>query len=266
MNPFYFGTDERRLFGILSARPPNTVARRGVVLCNAFGREAIRAHRIFRVLADRLSRARCDVLRFDYYGTGDSAGDDQEVDLDGFGRDLLTAHEELMRRTGVQQVSWLGMRMGATVVQRAAQQSVEGLSDVVLWDPIVDGRDYLDLLRQRHLEWSTAGDDPIGDVPPVFRTDPSVYLEEAIGFPTPRRFCDQLRAFRLAEMRPRNARSTIVLDPGTPEGRALADVCRSQGVPFAEAAHGTDWTTEGDATALVPPNVMSMLVEKASMP
>ena len=132
MTPFFFGQDERRLFGILSERRAGTAPRHGVVLCNAFGREAIRAHRLYRVLADRLSRAGCDVLRFDYYGTGDSGGDDATIDLDGFGNDLRAAHAELVRRTGVSRVVWLGMRLGAVVMQRVLHEPPAGLAAVVV--------------------------------------------------------------------------------------------------------------------------------------
>src|SRR5690349_2644367 len=97
--PLYFEADSRRLFGMFHPRPATAAPRRGVLLCNAFGREAIRAHRVFRVLAERLSRAGCDVLRFDYYATGDSAGDDGEVDFSAWPRDILAAHSELLARS-----------------------------------------------------------------------------------------------------------------------------------------------------------------------
>lgn len=262
MTPFLFGSSDRRLFGILSPREANHPPELGVVLCNAFGREAIRAHRVFRVLADRLSRMGCDVLRFDYFGTGDSAGADSEVDLDGFKRDLLTAHLELERRTGVPSVAWIGMRLGATVAQSAMTANPAELVRVVLWDPLADGRDYLDLLRRRQLEWETAGENPIGDVPPVFRSNPSIYIDEAIGFPIPRRFCDQLRAWRIAKTPLYSAPVALVIDPGTTEGRAIADEFRGKAIDLSEIAHGTDWTSEGDATGLVPPAVLNLLVQK----
>jgi pimeloyl-ACP methyl ester carboxylesterase len=264
MNPFYFGTDERRLFGIHSERATDTPPKLGVVLCNPFGREAIRAHRLYRVMADRLSRAGCDVLRFDYFGTGDSAGEDGEVDLDGFALDLATAHRELARRAGTGKICWLGMRLGAMVVQRARDSQPAELARTILWDPVFDGRDYLDLLRRRHLEWQTADQDPIGDVAPVFRDDDTAYLHEAIGFPIPSAFCDQVRGHRLANLTPGPDRVNIVCDPGTEEGRSVAALCRqTPGVGLDEAVHGTDWTTEGDATGLVPPKVLAVLLAHA---
>jgi len=264
MTPLFFGPDTRRLFGVLSERPQTAGPGVGVVLCNAFGREAIRAHRLYRVLADRLSRSGCDVLRFDYFGTGDSAGDDAEIDLDGFGRDLLAAHEELLRRCGVTRVVWLGMRLGATVIQRSLAADSRRPSSVVYWDPIFDGRDYLDLLRRRAVESRTPAEELTGEIPPLFSIDSSAYLDEAIGFPMPRSFCDQLRAFRFAVPSTTDLSVSFIVDPGTDEGRAVASASRqANGVALAEAAHGTDWTREGDATGLVPANVMSLLVQRA---
>src|SRR3954464_11609473 len=70
----YFGA-QHQLLGTLHRpqrlRPRSTA----VLLCNPFGEEASRAHRMFRVLATQLERAGYPALRFDYSGTGDSLGD-----------------------------------------------------------------------------------------------------------------------------------------------------------------------------------------------
>jgi len=265
MIPFFFGDESRRMFGILNPRPPDSVPRLGVVLCNAFGREAIRAHRVYRVLAERLSRAGCDVLRFDYYGSGDSAGDDGEAELAGFSADILTAHSELLKRTGAARVAWLGMRVGAAAVQLALQDSPRELARVVLWDPLADGRDYLDLLRTRHIEWQTGGEDRVREVAPVFHSDPSFYIDEAIGFPLTKNMCDQLRALRFAQLPGgTQVEIAVVSDPGTSEGRAIAERARAHrpAIQLVEIGHGTDWTSERDSTGLVPAPVLNALIER----
>jgi hypothetical protein len=58
-------------FGWLHPAP----GRRGVVLCNAWGQEALCAHRSWRLLAMDLAAAGLPTLRFDYPGTGDSLDD-----------------------------------------------------------------------------------------------------------------------------------------------------------------------------------------------
>lgn len=261
MTPFNFGPDDRRLFAIHSPRPAGAAPKTGVLLCNAFGREAIRAHRLYRVLADRLSRSGCDVLRFDYFGTGDSDGDDLDADLDGWSADVHAAHSELVRRAEVTKVVWLGMRIGAAVAAEAAQRAPARLARLILWDPILDGRDYLDLLnlRQRQSEGLTevAGK--------RFRTHSDYYIDAAIGFPLSRRLCDQVRALRFAVPAASGFETHVICDPNTAEGAGVAQACRQSGahLELAEVAHGTDWTDDRDASGLVPAPVINVLTERA---
>src|SRR5262245_54436859 len=78
MNPFFFGTSERQLFG---AYEPAANGRRdaGVVLCPPLGSEFLFAHPTYRLLARRLAAAGHHVLRLDYHGTGDSAGEFEDT-------------------------------------------------------------------------------------------------------------------------------------------------------------------------------------------
>lgn len=136
MVPLHFGTSERILFGIYS---PASEARkgRGVVLCNPWGPEAMRAHRSMKGLADRLSAQGLDVLRFDYYGTGDSLGDATATSLARWVGDSVMATEELRDLASVDRVDLVGLRLGAWVAAAAASR-MEGVGGrIVLWDPIM---------------------------------------------------------------------------------------------------------------------------------
>jgi uncharacterized protein len=144
LNPIRFGSPGRQLFGLY--QEPASSLNGCVVFCNPFGQEAIRSHRLFKVVADRVCRSGYAVLRFDYFGTGDSAGGDEEATLKGFVADLFTAHDEIVRRSGVTEMSWVGLRLGATVAVRAAAQLTAPLSRLVLWEPVIDGPRYLDEL------------------------------------------------------------------------------------------------------------------------
>jgi hypothetical protein len=66
---------------VLHAADPAARAGCAVLLCNPFGQEALRSQRGFRVLADRFARTGCATLGFDYFGTGDSDGDDDDASL-----------------------------------------------------------------------------------------------------------------------------------------------------------------------------------------
>lgn len=144
MNPMLFGNARRTLFGVYT---PAAGARRrtGAVLCAPFGQEYLRSHRAFKVLSDRLAAAGIDVLRFDYYGTGDSAGESREVTLSGCVEDAGVAIDEISAIAAVKDVTVIGLRLGGTIALTASRQRT-AVSRAVLWDPILDGRGLIDEL------------------------------------------------------------------------------------------------------------------------
>jgi uncharacterized protein len=266
--PIYFGNSARHLFGIYHApQALHRASRPAVILCNAFGQEAIRAHRFQRLLAERLTRAGHAVLRFDYYGTGDSMGDDSDVDLDGWSQDILTAHEELQRRSGTTRIVWAGMRLGATAVLQAAHNAPVNLSSLVLWEPVLDGVRYLAYLRERHIE-SLASEYglPLSPGPRERARDPRCYRDEAIGFALSQNFRKQLEAIRIETpgwpARPSDI--IVIADPSTADGKDL-EQARAQDparVRRIDMQHGTNWTTDtADNSPLVPAAALMMMTQ-----
>src|SRR6185503_18450344 len=120
MQPFYFGTSEQQLFGVYHAAESGSSKRAGVVLCQPVGHEYLRAHRAFRNLAMALAGQGFHVLRFDYFATGDSAGDGEQLSVRQCLSDLATAIDELKDIAGVTKVSLVGLRLGATFAALAA--------------------------------------------------------------------------------------------------------------------------------------------------
>src|SRR5947209_7243554 len=78
--PFYFESQGQSLFAWLHCPEQALHASHGVVLCPPIGHEQVHAHRSLRHLADALAEMGFAVLRFDYHGTGDSAGSDEDPD------------------------------------------------------------------------------------------------------------------------------------------------------------------------------------------
>lgn len=147
--PLYFGSRSRRLFGLYRAPsgPTTKGAPSGVLLCQPIGREYLRAHRSLRQLANLLASQGHHVLRFDYFGTGDSAGDASDTDLDGMGSDVNIAAEELREISGSRTIAVAGLRIGATLAAGYAASNPRQVRAVVLWDPVIRGDEYLrDLL------------------------------------------------------------------------------------------------------------------------
>ena len=82
------------MFGYEAAHAVGGLTR-GAVICNQWGAEHINAHRALRQLSRKLSGAGLHVLRFDYFGAGDSAGDKTQADLPGWENDIKSALAEL---------------------------------------------------------------------------------------------------------------------------------------------------------------------------
>lgn len=268
--PLVFGPPTRRLFGIYH-HPQNDAppARPAVVLCNAFGQEAIRASRFQRALSERLSRAGHPVLRFDYFGTGDSMGDDVDGDLEGWAQDVHTAHGEICRLANTSRVVWIGMRLGATVAQLSARMAPANLTKLILWDPILDGSRYLASLRERHVT-SLENVYILPLRPPARKRaeDPACYRDEAIGFAISPQLRSQLENL---DLRKQGWPSTppdivVVMDPDSADGQdtTALGTNNSRPVTTLQVKHGTNWTTDTAAnTSLVPTAALMMLAQKA---
>ncbi len=269
VTPIAFGAPNRRLFGIYHApQTQATVSRPAVVLCNAFGQEAIRAHRFQRSLAERLARAGHAVLRFDYFGTGDSMGEDADGDLDGWSGDLLMAHGELQHLSGAIRVVWVGMRLGATVALRATHVAPIGLSRLILWDPILDGTRYLEFLRERHVtSLENVYSLPLRLAPREVAQDLTCYRDEAIGFAISPLFRTQLSEVSIETHRwPTNPVDIhVVIEPTSPEGNDFAQVQirDPDRVRVYVVNHGTNWTTDtAGNTPLVPTNALMAITQQ----
>ncbi|MEQ9546522.1 MAG: alpha/beta fold hydrolase [Marinobacter sp.] len=141
MEAFYFGPSESYLLGVFHPRQ-STNRNEAVVLCNPFGQEYLRAHKSMRRLAINLSHLGYSVLRFDYRGTGDSAGDLTGVTADHWADDVEHAIQEAMDMAAVPKVALIGLRLGALLAAKAATNNKQ-VSRLVLWDPITDGSSYL---------------------------------------------------------------------------------------------------------------------------
>ena len=200
MNPVYFGRAPHSLFGVYHAPLAARSRRVGVVLCYPFGQEYMRAHRAFRQLALLLSKAGFHVFRFDYYGTGDSAGDASEASLEQWIADAGAAADELKDTAEVSRIAFVGLRLGAAVAALAAARR-EDVDQVVLWDPAVRGVDYL-------AEITEARTDSVGNSRLTVRGDGSVGV---VGFPITPALSAELRKLDLLGVpAPRDSKRIVV--------------------------------------------------------
>jgi pimeloyl-ACP methyl ester carboxylesterase len=141
VNPLYLGTRERRLFAVYEPAAVKDRRTRAAVLCYPWGAEYVYAHRTMRQLAVKLSAGGFHTLRFDYFGTGDSGGEDSEANPAAADIDVESAIDGLQDIVGVARVALIGLRLGATLAARTAMRCKEKVEALVLWDPIVSPED-----------------------------------------------------------------------------------------------------------------------------
>ena len=142
----FFGHPNRQLFGVLSL-PTKRQKRTAVLVCASWGPEYMRAYRALKSFADQLAQYGHAAMRFDYVGTGDSAGYSVEAGLEAWLDNVVTAAAELRRQSGADQLCVVGLRLGALLAERAVAAGLEA-SSVVLWDPPVDGKMWIETLRR----------------------------------------------------------------------------------------------------------------------
>ena len=146
--------DDGRLAAILHApadRPPD---RAGVIAPPLFYERQL-CHRTLRALADRLAASGALALRFDYTGTGDSAGDLDDADPARWAADLAAAWARVREDAGPVSGFILGLRAGAFLAMRAVGSGAFGSVGprLIAWSPVLDGREWVETLDRAHERW-----------------------------------------------------------------------------------------------------------------
>lgn len=157
--PFYFGDETLPAFGWWHAAGGEISgpARLPVLLCPPFGRDDECAHGTLRLLAERLAAAGHPVLRFDYPGTGDAAGDAHTPDLvPAWTRSIASALDALAARAGSTTVAIVGLRLGALLAAVVAAARDDVVAFVAIAPP-ASGRAFV-----RELKAFQAASPPVG--------------------------------------------------------------------------------------------------------
>ena len=146
MKTFFFANDElyARLHEPSQAQSP----RGAVLLCNSIFTEANNIAWGYHRLASLLAAEGYYVLRFDYFGCGNSWGDDEDGSPERWQQDIATAAQKLIEVSGFKELSIVGFRYGATL---AASLSNVTVDKFILWEPVISSREYISLFEKRYL-------------------------------------------------------------------------------------------------------------------
>jgi pimeloyl-ACP methyl ester carboxylesterase len=141
--PIVFDSMHGPLSGILHVARTPVPRGSTVVICSPIGYESMLTHRTQRHLAERLSALGFHVLRFDYHGTGDSSGrQDEPGRVAAWLASIDAAIDMLRTRTGIRATTLVGIRTGALLAATAANRR-QDVGTLVLWAPGQNGRSYV---------------------------------------------------------------------------------------------------------------------------
>ena len=249
--PFYFGASDKQLFGCYHEPQCSIVRNTAVVICQPMGHEYIYCHRALRQLATKLCEAGFPVLRFDFYGCGDSAGEGDQGTVTQWLEDVSTAAAEVKSRAGVAQICLIGLRLGAALAFASAAQR-DDVAGLVLWDPVVLGTAYLaeltqlqsEALRQRRQKQRNTA------------------VAEIVGFSLPKALREELEHLNLHSVSPNVHARMLTLNTSDSGDRVLADHLIAHGarVEGEQIKAPKIWQPTVDGNLLVPNHPLRSIV------
>jgi len=152
--PFYLENNGHRLYCIQYM--PAGRAKCGVVLCHPFAEEKLWSQRVFVSFARLLAQHGYCVLRVDYRGHGDSEGDFADATVKTRLADIDGALDYLKAELGAHTpLCVAGLRLGATLAAMVAD-SRSDVNHLALWEPIVDGKAYMQQLFRINIATQSA--------------------------------------------------------------------------------------------------------------
>ena len=255
MDVLFLGDSDAPLLGAYHPARSGVDRGIGVVLAYPFGQEYMRAHRALRLLAQALTARGVHVMRVDYRGTGDSAGDLEDFGVLDWIEDLEIARQELRDVSGVRQVGLVGLRLGALLAAELAAR-LGGVSPLVLWDPVVSGESYLQELGYE-IRRAGEGNNRSRFVAP----DGALYMN---GFRMTVRFQQELRSLALPARLPSGcARTLLAVSHETPDfDRLRAGWSEGSGFEYRHAPAPHDWNyVDHVGGIMLPQPVLAAITE-----
>jgi len=256
--PSYFGAADQQLFGCYHDPEPARRRRSAIVICQPIGHEYINCHRALRQLAIRLCEAGFPVLRFDYYGCGDSSGNTEAGTIPQWLHDISTAIEEVKRRSNLDRLCIIGLRLGAALSAIVGAQRGD-VESMVLWDPVGDGKSFLQELRLLQKEQMRFRPKPR-------RSKNSQEVLEILGFPFTRALYKQMEQVNLRAITLRPAKNMLLIQSCPSEEKPSNDLFDSGQIHLERRALKIPqiWLPMANGSLLVPGQALQSIVSWTS--
>jgi dipeptidyl aminopeptidase/acylaminoacyl peptidase len=143
--PVTFDCKGQQIVGIMHL-PEGRGRFPAALLLHGFMGTKVEAHRMFVKLSRTLADHGIASLRFDYRGSGDSAGDFEDMTIRSEITDSLEAVRFLARhkRINSRRLALIGLSMGAAVAAHVVARERSRFKTLVLWAPVAEGAGILD--------------------------------------------------------------------------------------------------------------------------
>jgi exosortase A-associated hydrolase 2 len=143
VNAFFLPVEPGSRFCIYHEPVAGAGTGRGIVYVHPFGEEMNKARRMVALQCRRLAAAGWAVLQIDLLGCGDSSGDYGEASWELWRRDVEAAVGWHRQQLKGGTISLWGLRLGATLAADVAKASALAIEELLLWQPVVNGEQFL---------------------------------------------------------------------------------------------------------------------------
>jgi len=243
IEPLFFNQD--RLFGCYHPAAGQE-SRKLLVICPPFFDDYRRSYRALSEFSIACAEKGVHVLRFDFFGTGESQGLLEDARVAGWIEDVCAAIDEGVALSGANKVTLMGVRFGALLAVHAVH---EHIGQYLLWDPVVSGEAYLawldqvnDGLKQQHLQHAKAQNLEPEDI-------------DYVNFYLPDRLRAEIAALQLVQdIQGEGARRLVVTTDPSVCGAGISDDCEFAGFQY-------DWPAYHDGVITMKP-VLELLARR----
>lgn len=156
--PFFMDGGNAQLYSVLFM-PEKDFSNKVLLFCHPLFEEKKASHRVLVELARKLTERGYTSLMPDFRACGDSSGNVQDFIPSNWHKDIQYGVSYLKGRFKNPHIILLGIRFGATLAVDFAL-SGSGIEDLILIDPVIHGKAYLDeIMQQKHIrEMMTFGE------------------------------------------------------------------------------------------------------------
>lgn len=185
-----------------------------LLFCDPFAEEKKCAHRVMVEAARAFCEADIGCMRFDYRGTGDSAGSFADATPEEWVEDILAAARYVRDTLQARTLGLLGLRLGAALAVQAAVADEELVDFLVLWEPVINGKQYLQQNLRRSMIKAMLTDEEKFDAGRV-RAAQRDEVFDFDGYPISSEMRRQIEAIDLLEIKPADVEPSLVVNIGT---------------------------------------------------